>query len=60
MIEVTINLKYLQQESMKNDYDREYPDFANVVSLTFNTYMLNDVYFAPKLKQIECGFCQEV
>ena len=37
-----------------------YPDFANVVSLTYNKYMLNDVYYAPNLKQIECGFCEEV
>ena len=41
---------------MEKEYEGLYPDFANVGSLTFNNYMLNDVYHAPKLKQIECGY----
>ena len=45
---------------MEKEYEGVYPDFANVGSLTFNNYMLNDVYHAPKLKQIECGYCEEV
>ena len=52
--------KQLKQESIGKDVDRGHPDFTNIISLTWNKYMLNSRYNAPKLQQIECAFWKEV